>query len=136
MSSEASTNIAPIDLGQQKAKAAILAARQEVWRAVTHLYTDFFEIWRVANDDTLESLVAQIPIDGGDDAPSKARLAALIASLPDQLRIIGNAPAPPPICEGIDGETQATQLLDWLKQTYLPWYRNRTELSFPNSIAT
>jgi hypothetical protein len=110
-------------------------AAQEKWRAVTHLYTDFLEIWRVAEDGSLESLVAQIPTDSGEDAQAKVRLATLIASLPDQLRTIANAPAPPQIGEGIRGE-QAAQVLDWLNQTYIPWYRNRPELSFSNSIAT
>jgi hypothetical protein len=111
-------------------------AAQEKWRAVTHLYTDFLEIWRVAEDGSLEALVAQIPTDSGEDAQAKVRLATLIASLPDQLRTIANAPAPPQICGGIRGEEQAAQVLDWLNQMYIPWYRNRPELSFSNSIAT
>ena len=108
---------------------------QEKWRAVIHLYTDFLEIWRIAQDGSLNSLVAQISIDSREDFQAKARLATLIASLPDQLRIIATAAAPPEFCEGSSGEEQAAQVLDWLNLKYLPWYQSRCQDSIPNPIA-
>lgn len=108
----------------------------EKWRAVTHLYTDYLEIWRVAQDGSLGSLVAQIPADSREGIQAKATLATLIASLPDQLRMIATAPAPPEFCEGSSGEEQATQILDWLNLKYLPWYQTRGQGTLPKASLT
>jgi hypothetical protein len=115
----------PGEVGQPGADIVPAQTAQEKWRAVTHVYTDYLEIWRVAEDGSLASLIAQIPTDSGGDAQVKVRLATLIASLPDQLRIVRSAPTPPQLREDISGEERAAHLLDWLNLTYLPWYQSR-----------
>jgi hypothetical protein len=102
----------------------------ERWRAVTQLYSDFAEIWRVEKDGSLESLIAQIPIDRSKSAEAQHALARRIASLPDLTRALKSAPQPPQCQNASDAERQAV-LLNWLATEYIPWFegQHKTVLS-------
>jgi len=95
----------------------------ETWRAVTDLYTDFLEVWSVGEDGTLQSLIAQIPVDPEDNTRHKHACAHLIASAPTQFRALQQAPQPPasPVRSANRSKLE-DQLLAWIKLEYLPWY--------------
>jgi len=95
----------------------------EEWRAITDLYTDFLEVWRVGEDGTLQSLIAQIPVDPEDNTRRKHACAHLIASAPTQFRALQQAPQPPACSVPLAERSKLEELLlAWIKLEYLPWY--------------
>src|SRR5437764_4550909 len=96
----------------------------EQWRAVTQLYSDFAEIWSIAEDGRLQSLIAQIPIDDTKEPEPQYALARRIAALPELIRALKSAPQPPQSRSVVEAERQA-MLLNWLATEYIPWFEGQ-----------
>lgn len=112
-------------------------ATAEHWRAVTHLYSDFAEIWRTNDSGQLQSLVAQLPIDHRGDSDAQCARARLIALAPEQSCALGSAPIPPRCTDAVSGEEREAMLVEWLKREYIPWYEARPlEQSIEQSLSS
>ena len=109
-------------------KGAVVDAKAtepcERWRAITQLYSDFAEIWSIAEDGRLQSLIAQIPIDDTKELEPQYALVRRIAALPELIRALKSAPQPPQSRSVVEVERRA-MLLNWLATEYIPWFEGQ-----------
>jgi len=108
----------------------------EEWRVISKFYSEVTEIWSVDATGALEFLVAEIPMDPGEDLQETERKARLLASLPEQIRALRDAPAPPDWSDASkDGSRLEATLLHWLGSEYLPWYRGQRSCALTKASA-
>lgn len=115
----------PVEPESQSEARASESEAADRWRAITHLYTDVAEIWRVDADGRLGSLVVEIPIDPAKDTEPQHTLARRIASLPDLTRVLARAPAPPR-CSDVGSSQRLAMLLSWFAD-YVLWFEGQRQ---------
>jgi len=100
-----------------------LTVAEQPWKAFPKFYSEVMEIWSMDGNEMPQKLIAEIPMDPDDDLGEIEQHAQLLASLPQQLRTLREAPAPPDWSSVDDSTGQFATLLHWLGKEYLPWYR-------------